>query len=162
MILLESLIVCLVGGLLGIFLGWLALAALGGGGLFGTGPGDIGPGLLIQAVATVATMGIAGGLYPAWRAGRLAPVEALRYEGGSASNVRRLPWGGLAVQNLWQRPTRTLLTLSAIGITVGSVMAMEGILRGAAGQMNEMAVGADAQILLRQADVADTSMSAID
>ncbi|HET7011641.1 MAG TPA: ABC transporter permease [Anaerolineales bacterium] len=162
LILMESLVVCLFGGLLGIGLGALALTALGGGSLFGAGPGDIGFGLLIQALITVATMGVAGGLYPAWRASRLAPVEALRYEGGSAANVRRLPWGGLALQNLWQRPTRTLLTLGAIAITVGSVMALEAIIRGAAGQMDEMAIGSDAHITLRQADVADTSMSAID
>jgi ABC-type antimicrobial peptide transport system permease subunit len=162
LILAESLVVCLLGGAAGVALGWFALAALGGGALFGTGPGDIGAGLLVQALATVATIGVAGGLYPAWRASRLAPVEALRYEGGSASTVRRLAWGGLAVQNLWQRPTRTLLTLGAIGITVGSVMAMEGILRGAAQQMDEMAIGTDAQIILRQADIADTSLSAID
>lgn len=162
LILMESLAVCLMGGVIGIGLGWLALALLGGGRLFGADAGDIGVGLVAQALVLVATLGVAGGLYPAWRASRLTPVEALRYEGGSASTVRRLPWGGLAVQNLWQRPTRTLLTLGTISITVGSVMAMEAILRGAAGQMNEMALGSDAHIMLRQADVADTGLSAIE
>jgi ABC-type antimicrobial peptide transport system permease subunit len=162
LILTESLVVGIIGGVLGIGMGALALALLGGGRLFGADAGDIGFGLLAQALAIVAILGVAGGVYPAWRASRLAPVEALRYEGGSASTVRRLPRGGLAVQNLWQRPTRTLLTLSAVAITVGSVMAMEGILRGAAGQMNDMIMGSQAHIVLRQADVADTSLSAID
>ncbi|HSB88511.1 MAG TPA: ABC transporter permease, partial [Anaerolineales bacterium] len=162
LILTESLVVGMIGGVLGVGIGALALALLGGGRLFGADAGDIGLGLLAQALAIVAILGVTGGVYPAWRASRLAPVEALRYEGGSASTVRRLPWGGLAVQNLWQRPTRTLLTLSAIAITVGSVMALEGILRGAAGQMNDMVMGSQAHIVLRQADVADTSLSAID
>jgi putative ABC transport system permease protein len=38
------------------------------------------PALLGQAIAVALVLGTLGGLYPAWRATKLSPVEALRYE----------------------------------------------------------------------------------
>jgi len=37
-------------------------------------------GLFAQALITALALGVVGGIYPAWRATRLQPVEALRYE----------------------------------------------------------------------------------
>jgi ABC-type antimicrobial peptide transport system permease subunit len=81
MILRESLILGLLGGLLGILVG------LGLGQLIRFLPGLYGgmemvyqPSLFAQALAIALLAGAMGGLYPAWRATRLHPVEALRYE----------------------------------------------------------------------------------
>lgn len=75
--LLEAIIISVLGALFGIVLGVLV------GNLFsivlGTGfviPWDwVAGGILICTL-----VGLAAGLYPAWKAGRLNPIEALRYE----------------------------------------------------------------------------------
>ena len=164
MILLESLVVSVAGGVVGIGLGWLFLVISSDFmALYGTNATNIGAGLVVQALVTVLLLGLAGGLYPAIRAANLQPIEALRYEGGTAGkHVRRLPFGGMALQSLWQRALRTSLTLVVIGLTVGSIMALEAVIRGTAQSMTEMARGADAEIMVRQADISDTSLSAID
>ena len=164
MILRESMLVSLAGGVLGLGIGWLAVSALAGTGVtFGGTVSNIRPLIIGQAFLVVFVLGLTGGLYPAWRASRLQPVEALRYEGGgSGGSARRLPFGGMAVQGLWQRAIRSSLTLAAIGITVGSIMALEAIIRGAADDMTKIALGGGAEILIRQAEIADTSLSALD
>ena len=123
----ESILVGVIGGLVGMFLGWAALYGISNTATLLSGIEQyISTSLLLQAFTIVLPLGIIGGLYPAWRASQLEPVEALRYEGGTMSgSVRRLPVGGMAVQSLWQRVARTLLTLGAIGLTVGGISAME-------------------------------------
>jgi ABC-type antimicrobial peptide transport system permease subunit len=162
MILSESLIVSLLGGALGVLFGWLVLMAFSNvAGFFGASATSINLSILSQAFATVMVLGLVGGSYPAWRASRLQPVEALRYEGGTAgSEVHRLPAGGMAAQSLWQRSTRTLLTLGVIGITVGGIMALDAIIGGVTDMISAMS--GDAEIIVRQSGVADTEYSALD
>jgi len=161
MILGESLLVGILGGVIGIGLGWLMLVGASDViSFFGASADNIRPTILIQAAITVLVLGFVGGAYPAWKASRLQPVEALSYEGGSAGKVRRLPIGGMPIQSLWQRTTRTLLTLGVIGVTVGGIMALEAMVRGTMDLVSSM--GGDAEILLRQAGIADTGYSTID
>jgi len=162
MILGEAILVSLAGGLLGLAIGWGLLYLLSSEmvvlGLVST---DVRPGLLLQAFVVVFLLGITGGFYPAWRAARMQPVEALRYEGGSGGGkIRRLPVGGMALQSLWQRSLRTALTLGAIAITVGAIIALEGVIRGMEAAMTDLFSGVE--VMVRQADIADTSLSAID
>jgi ABC-type antimicrobial peptide transport system permease subunit len=162
MILGESIVVCAAGGLFGILQGWLLLKGLSKiTVLMGTQTGTLAPGLVLQAISVVLLLGLVGGLYPAWRASLLQPVEALRYDGGSA-RARRLPFGGMAVQSLWQRSTRSLLTLGAIGLTVGAILALEAVVQGFIVSFTDMAGSSKAEIMIRQADVADTTLSVID
>jgi putative ABC transport system permease protein len=75
--LLESMVLSLTGGLIGIFLGWL-ISRVAGSLIDLTTVVDAGTVLL--AVSFAVGVGIVFGLYPAWRAAGLRPIEALRYE----------------------------------------------------------------------------------
>jgi ABC-type antimicrobial peptide transport system permease subunit len=81
MILKESLVLGVVGGIFGIPLGMGLGTLVGTAGIWGGAlePAYTPP-LFAQAVAVAAVAGVIGGLYPAWRATRMRPVEALRYE----------------------------------------------------------------------------------
>ncbi len=162
MILSESMIVGLVGGVFGIALGWFMISTFEDfAGFFGASKSSITPEIIQQALFTVLILGFVGGAYPAWRASRMPPIEALRYEGGtSGAKAQRLPFGGMAVQSLWQRSARTLLTVGVIAITVGGIIALEAAVTGMMDTFADMS--ADSEIMVRQAGVADTEYSALD
>ena len=92
----------------------------------------------------------------------MQPVEALRYEGGSGGHVHRLPFGGMAIQSLWQRSTRTILTMAAISLTVGSIMALDGIVNGFSKAFTDSMFTTQAELIFRQSNIGDTSISTID
>jgi ABC-type antimicrobial peptide transport system permease subunit len=162
MIVSESILVSLLGGLVGTALGWLMISGLSTL-VNWANTKTLTLEIYGQAFGTVLVLGLVGGLYPAWRASRLQPVEALRYEGStSGKKVRRLPVGGMPVQSLWQRMARTMLTLGVIGFTVGGIISLDAIMRGTSEVMTQMATGSDVEIMIRQANISDTSLSAID
>jgi ABC-type antimicrobial peptide transport system permease subunit len=75
--LVEAVVLCLVGGAVGILLGH-------GGSLLVRmllrWPVQTSPTAIAAAVIVSAAVGILFGYYPAWKASRLDPIEALRYE----------------------------------------------------------------------------------
>ena len=67
----------LLGGVLGILLG---MAASWGVTEFLTWPTSVSPGAIALAAGFSGFVGIFFGLYPAWKASRLRPIDALRFE----------------------------------------------------------------------------------
>jgi putative ABC transport system permease protein len=84
----ESMIIGLIGAIVGIVLGWILAnitARVLGSGVFGGGGGFtitplLTPEVLVGALAFGVGVSVIFALYPAWRASKLKPVEALRYE----------------------------------------------------------------------------------
>ena len=75
--LLEALVLSLLGGVLGILLG---MAASWGVTKFLTWPTSVSPGAIALAAGFSGVVGVFFGLYPAWKASRLRPIDALRFE----------------------------------------------------------------------------------
>ncbi len=75
--LVEAVMLCIAGGAIGIALGrfasWLVTEFL-------KWPTAVSIPAIVAAVAVSASVGIIFGFYPAWKASRLDPIEALRYE----------------------------------------------------------------------------------
>ncbi|MDY6875102.1 MAG: ABC transporter permease [Chloroflexota bacterium] len=157
----EAIVLALLGGVAGSGLGVLAVVAASRSGswlsVFGS---QLTPDLFARALVTVIALGLVGGAYPAWWAGRLLPVEALQYEGGGKARASRLP-GGMTVRNLWRRRTRTALTLLTIGVSVAAGVAIGGIAEGMLGAFNVMMRGSQTDLFAAEADV-DSDFSAID
>jgi len=77
----ESATLSLLGGGIGILLGWGISRLISGLSISGTTINTVmSADILILAVSVSAAIGIVFGLYPAYRAARLNPIDALRYE----------------------------------------------------------------------------------
>ncbi len=168
MILGEALILSLIGAVLGNLVGIALLAASNQAPVVaGFLDNAYSPSLSLQAFCVALVLGIAGGLYPAWRAAQLQPVEAMRYDGssgkasGPGSLVARLQLGGMALRNLLRQRTRTILTMMAIGVSVGLVVALGGIGDGLIEQMSGIG-GQAGDLTITETKASDISMAAID
>jgi len=156
----ESVTLALLGGLVGIGLGTAAVFAIGRSGswlsMLGT---HLSPELFTRAIATVVMLGLVGGAYPAWWAGRLLPLEALHYEGGGKANVPRfLP---RIARGLWRRRMRTALTLLGISVGIAAIVALGALAEGMAYAMTEMWRASQMDLFAIEAGV-DSDFSAID
>ena len=74
--LLEAVVLTFIGGAIGIFLGWAVSLVADSYGV----TASVSSGSVILAFSVSAAIGIIFGYYPARRAARLSPIEALRYE----------------------------------------------------------------------------------
>jgi len=79
--LLEAAMLSLVGGSIGITGGWLiceAISLVDLGGM--TIQSGVSPGIVVLTASVSIFVGLASGTYPAVRASRLNPIDALRHE----------------------------------------------------------------------------------
>ena len=78
----EATLLSIGGGAAGVFLGWVLIVSINGKAVIGDSPSQTSFSLDIAllALAVSAGIGLFFGIYPAMRAARLHPIEALRYE----------------------------------------------------------------------------------
>lgn len=159
----ESLILALLGGLVGSALGvgtlyfgrnaFIFLSIMGS---------SLSPELFLRAIITVSVMGLLGGLYPAWWASRLLPIEALGQEGGVSRDVPKQIPGGMTLRNLWRRRTRTMLTTAGVGVGIAAIIALGGMGQGFVEDFNAMSMGSEADLMAMEADAADMGYATIE
>ena len=75
--LMEAVLISMAGGIIGIIIG---IAGSKISSAFTGWPGVISLGSILIAFGFAAIVGVSSGIYPAWKASKLDPIEALRYE----------------------------------------------------------------------------------
>ena len=167
MILGESVIVAILGGVVGVGVGYglteaIKLSPAVNSMLEGTYTIDI----FVRALGLSIGLGILSGLYPAWRASKLLPAEAMRAATNlpaSSSGMELLSriLSNSSLRNLWRRPTRTLVTLISIGLGVGFTFALMGMSKGMESMFTNYMSSGDSDLIVEEKDAADASLSVI-
>ena len=146
MVLSESLLISLVGGAAGALLGVAGVRAVGTvPGVSGFLPSRIPPSTLGQGFAVALGLGVIGGAFPAWKASRLLPAEAMRSEGGTVNAPQNVP--STALRNVLRQPTRTVLTIIGIGIALMAIVLLGAMGDGLVETVGGMAGGLGAQLV---------------
>ncbi|MBN1812963.1 MAG: ABC transporter permease [Anaerolineae bacterium] len=173
----EALALCGLGGLAGVGLGVGLVKLIDRLPLMsGFMSSGFSPEIFVQAIGVALALGLVGGVYPAWRAARLTPAEAMRYEGGAggkrqeargkrqearrrnlASCILHLP----VVRNLLRQPMRTTLTLTGVGIAMMTVVSLGGMAEGLVQQISSMMTAGGFQLTAMEAE-ASMDLSRID
>jgi ABC-type antimicrobial peptide transport system permease subunit len=161
----QSLVLSALGGLLGVGIGlglvWLINHTPA---VSSYAPGVVRTPLLIQGMSVALVLGTVAGLYPAWRAAGLNPIEALRYDGGSGEG-NEPSWSqafGITFRNLLRRRARSLMTMVGIAIGVGLIVSLGAITEGVIRDFTAFAAQGGAELVAKQANVADMGYSVIE
>ena len=167
MILGESVIVSLLGGVVGVGVGYglteaIKLSPAVSSMLVGAYTIDI----FVRALGLSIGLGILSGLYPAWRASKLLPAEAMRAatnlpESTSSMELISRILSNSSLRNLWRRPTRTIVTLISIGLGVGFTFALMGMTSGMESMFTNYMSSGDSDLIVEEKDAADASLSVI-
>ena len=165
LVLKESLTLTGLGGLMGIGLGVAVVRAVEHvPAVSGFLSSTFSPILFAQAIGVALALGLVGGAYPAWRASRLMPAEAMRSEGGArgarGARASLAPTSGMTVRSLLRQPTRTLLTTIGIGIAIMAMVSLGALADGLVAEIASVA-GGGVQLVGIQAD-ASIDLSTID
>ncbi|HJW84896.1 MAG TPA: FtsX-like permease family protein, partial [Anaerolineae bacterium] len=159
----ESVLLGSIGGLLGCALGSASILLISRNTALAFVQGQVTPGLIAQGLITAIVLGAVGGAYPAWRASRMLPAEALQVQGGAgrAPSQRLGRVKSETIQSLSRRRGRTLLTITGISIALSSIVMLGGLADGFVIEFNKLMAGNDVDLVARQKDATDTAYSAI-
>src|SRR5512136_1396206 len=159
----ESLLLGVIGGALGCALGAGMVTLLSANTAIGFLQGTVTANLIALGLITAIGLGAIGGFYPAWRASKMLPIEALQYQGGpgkeSIKKVSRVK--SETFRSLLRRRGRTYLTITGISIALASIVMLGSMTDGMVAAFNEMMVSTDVELVVRQKDASDTAYSAV-